>query len=150
MSVRRKCKLNAVFFLEFINTSAGIDKLLLTGKVRVACGANLHAEVLLDGTRLKRITASASCRRYIIFRLNFCFHEPFTSLRPESHLDPELYGHMSALYHVFCNKCNTFVQPVIWRATSAECACTIRLQHPEAPIRIFRSFASFRTCCPAF
>lgn len=93
--------LHSVFLLKFINTSACINKLLFTGEMRVTVRANFHAEILLDRSGFKRIAASASYRRHEIFRLNFCFHWPFTSFRPASHWQPRvIYRHISALYHV--------------------------------------------------
>jgi len=65
---------DAIFLLEFINTSAGIHKFLLTGKERMAGRANFHAQILLDRSALKRIPASASYRSYVIIRMNRFFH----------------------------------------------------------------------------
>jgi len=65
---------NAIFLLEFIDTSTGIHKFLLAGKERMAGRANFHAQILLDRSALERIPASASYRSYVIIRMNRFFH----------------------------------------------------------------------------
>lgn len=83
-------KLNAVFLLELIDTTTGIDKLLLTCIERVAVGANLNAQVLFNRTGLKCIPTSTSYCGYMISRMNSLFHIQITSFRPESFAETEL------------------------------------------------------------
>lgn len=66
--------LDTVFFLELVNAAAGIDKLLLACKERVARGANLNTEVILNGARLEAVPARASNRYLVILRMNSFFH----------------------------------------------------------------------------
>jgi hypothetical protein len=65
--------LHSVFFLELINTAAGIHKLLFTGEERVAVGTNLYAKVRTNRTRFESVTARASSRRHMILRMNGWF-----------------------------------------------------------------------------
>ena len=73
MIIRRKTKkphcsavrffmflLQAETLVEAINTSTGVNQLLLAGIERVALGADFHLNVLLGGTGSKDITASAA------------------------------------------------------------------------------------------
>jgi hypothetical protein len=79
-SAREIQPLNAVFFLELVYATAGIDKLLLPCEVRMAVGANFYTEVLLNGTRFERIAACAGHRSYVVIRMNSLFH--FIHLSP--------------------------------------------------------------------
>lgn len=90
--------LNTVFLLELIDTTTGINKLLLTSEEWVAIGANLNAEIRLDRTRFKGVTACACNRRNVIIRMNVCLHH-LSPLSALNRVDPELYRHMKALYH---------------------------------------------------
>lgn len=65
---------DAVFLLETVDASAGIDELLLAREKRMAARANFDAEVGLDRTRLERIAASASDRCHLVLRMNALFH----------------------------------------------------------------------------
>lgn len=67
-------RLNAVFFLETIDTTACVYELLLTREKWVASGANLNANVRFDRTRLDGIAASASSRHSVVRRMNALFH----------------------------------------------------------------------------
>ena len=69
-----------VAFLESVNTSAGIDELLLAREERVAVGANIHTKVFLGGRRLKRSAASALYRGGLIVGMDSLLHYRFTSL----------------------------------------------------------------------
>ena len=60
--------------LELVKTTACIDKLLLTGVEGMALGANLHADVLLGGTSLDHVTASAADGGQLIVRMDSCLH----------------------------------------------------------------------------
>ena len=68
--------LHAVSFLEFIDTSAGINQFLLARKERVATAANIHFQnvSLFGGTRFKGGTAGADNRYFVIFRVYIGFH----------------------------------------------------------------------------
>ena len=59
--------------IESVNTSAGIDELLLAGKVGMALGADLDADVFLRGTSLDHIAAGASDDRLFVLRMDV-FH----------------------------------------------------------------------------
>ena len=52
-------RLHAVTLLETVYASAIVDQLLLTGVERMALGADIHAQLLLNGTGLKGLTADA-------------------------------------------------------------------------------------------
>ena len=60
--------------VEAADTAAGIDHLLLTGVEGMALGANLHADVLLGGTSLDHVTASAADGSQLIVRMDSCLH----------------------------------------------------------------------------
>ena len=60
---------------ELVNTSAGINKLLLTGKERMALGADVYTDVTaLGGTGNKRFSASADNLGFLIIRMDCLFH----------------------------------------------------------------------------
>lgn len=65
--------LQAVFFLELINTSAGIQEFLFAREERMASGANFDADVRTNRTRFERVAASASRRRHMILWLDGLF-----------------------------------------------------------------------------
>ena len=46
--------------VETVNTSTGVNQLLLAGIERVALGADLHADVLLGGTGSKGVATGAA------------------------------------------------------------------------------------------
>lgn len=52
--------LDAKALFETINTSAGIDHLLLAGIERMAFGADINTDILLYGASFKRFTAYAA------------------------------------------------------------------------------------------
>ena len=60
--------------VEAADTAAGIDHLLLTGVEGMALGANLHTDVLLGGTSLDHVTASAADGGQLIVRMDSCLH----------------------------------------------------------------------------
>lgn len=68
--------LHTVSFLEFIDTSAGINQFLLARKEGVATAANIHFKnvSLFRGSRLECGTAGADNRYFVIFRMNIGFH----------------------------------------------------------------------------
>src|SRR5690554_2501023 len=60
--VSTPCKLivgKAVFLLEPLNTSSGVDQFLCAGEEWVTCTTNFNIEVLDGGFRLEHIPASA-------------------------------------------------------------------------------------------
>ncbi len=72
-----RCELlgfDIVAFLESVNTTAGVDKLLLARKERMAVGANIHAKVFLGGGSLNNFAACATDRRLLILGMNTLFH----------------------------------------------------------------------------
>jgi hypothetical protein len=68
--------LHTVSFLEFIDTSAGINQFLLARKERVATAANIHFHnvALFGRSRFEGGTASADNRDFMIFRMYIGFH----------------------------------------------------------------------------
>ena len=64
--------------VELINTSAGINKLLLTGKERMALRANFYLYFLfasrICGTCSYALTASASDSNFFVLRMDSLFH----------------------------------------------------------------------------
>ena len=52
--------LQAKSLVETINTSTGVNQLLLAGIERVALGANFNTDILLGGTGGKSVTAGAA------------------------------------------------------------------------------------------
>ena len=69
-----------VAFLESVNTSAGIDQLLLAREERVAVRADIHAKVILGGSRLEGGAASALNHGGLIVGMDSLLHYRFTSL----------------------------------------------------------------------
>ena len=67
--------------LEFINTPACIDKLLLAGKERMAFGANFNTDIALRRLRFHNLAASAGDGALLVLRMNSLFHvsHPFTN-----------------------------------------------------------------------
>ena len=66
--------------LESVNTSAGINKLLLTGEERMALGANFYLDILLCGTCLYNVTASAGDGSLLVYGMDTLFHD-YSSFR---------------------------------------------------------------------
>ena len=60
--------------LESVNTSAGINKLLLAGEERMALGADFYLDILLCGTGLYNVAASAGYGSLLIIRMDALFH----------------------------------------------------------------------------
>ena len=60
--------------LEAIYAPACIHQLLLAGEERVTLGADFYLELLLGGTRLKRLTAYATDGCLAILGMDFLFH----------------------------------------------------------------------------
>ena len=61
--------------LELVNASAGVNKLLLTGKEGMALGADVYSQVAaLGGLGLNHFTASASDGASFVIRMDSVFH----------------------------------------------------------------------------
>lgn len=60
--------------LESVYTSAGVNKLLLTGIERVTLGANFNSDVFLCGTSLDNIAASAGNSSFLVVRMDTLLH----------------------------------------------------------------------------
>jgi hypothetical protein len=60
--------------LELVNTSAGVNKLLLAGEERVALGANFNAEIALGGTARNFVAACASDNAFFVFGMDAFLH----------------------------------------------------------------------------
>ena len=59
---------------ESVNTSAGVYKLLLTGKERVALRADFNLDALLCGTGFNLVAASAFDDSLFVFRMDSFLH----------------------------------------------------------------------------
>ena len=64
----------AVTFVELLNTTAGSDITLTSGKERMALGADINTQILLRRPRLKRIAAATRYRSLEVFRMDSFFH----------------------------------------------------------------------------
>lgn len=65
----------AVAAREFLHAACGVNKLLLSGKERVACRTNPDFDVRFRGTGAVGRAACATDDCFLILRMNFCFHE---------------------------------------------------------------------------
>jgi hypothetical protein len=66
--------LQTVFFLESLHTSGGIDQFLLTGKKRVALGADFHGNFFPVRFRADLVPAGALDYRIDKLRMNPFLH----------------------------------------------------------------------------
>jgi hypothetical protein len=64
----------AVFFAKFINTTGGIDKLLLAREKRVALRTYFNSDIAYRCASFKLVTACASHSSRFIVRMNSLFH----------------------------------------------------------------------------
>lgn len=69
--------IDAVFFLEFADTSAGLDNSLGTGIKRMTLRADLNFDLFLSRFGLESIAANASYGRLFIIRMDPFFHFSF-------------------------------------------------------------------------
>jgi len=64
--------------LELVNATTNVNKLLLTGKERMALGANVNADltvcISLSGTSLYRFAASATNSYFFVIRMDSGLH----------------------------------------------------------------------------
>ena len=67
--------------VELVNTSAGIDQLLLARIKRMALGTNLYSDVLFSASSLNNLTACALDRRLLIIGVYSFFHSNEHSFR---------------------------------------------------------------------
>ena len=70
--------LDAVFLVEFINTSTGINELLTAGIERVALGADFNRDVLLGAAGLIDGAACAADNRGLVVGMDAFLHFLFT------------------------------------------------------------------------
>jgi len=66
--------LHAVSLLESFHPAGGIDQLLLSGKERMAGGADFGADFRLGGTALEGVAAQAFHRHFLILGMDSFFH----------------------------------------------------------------------------
>ena len=66
--------LTAEALVEALNTSAGVDQLLLTSVERMALGANFDVDLGLGGTSLDDVAASAGDGAVNVVRMDTLFH----------------------------------------------------------------------------
>ena len=66
--------LTAEALVEALNTSAGVNQLLLTSVERMALGANFDVDLGLGGTSVDDITASAGNGAVNVVRMDTLFH----------------------------------------------------------------------------
>ena len=71
------CLLQIVLLFKLVNTSAGVNKLLLTGEKRVALGAYINLEIALGGHSLHFRTAGTSNSNLIKLRMDAFSHFNF-------------------------------------------------------------------------
>jgi len=76
---QRLCEIELLF--ELVNSSACVNKLLLTRKERMALRAYINAQLGLCGTCLESFAASTLYRCFYIFRMYSLFHLYFTPYR---------------------------------------------------------------------
>ena len=67
--------LQAVFLVETVNTSTGVNKLLLAGVERVTLGANFNLDVLFGRTSLNNCTTRASDSSLFVLGMDTFLHE---------------------------------------------------------------------------
>ena len=72
--MRVKFLLQTEALVETINTSTGVNQLLLAGIERVALGANFNTDVLLGRTGSKGVTAGAANGGLLVVRMDAFFH----------------------------------------------------------------------------
>ena len=68
------CLLQAKTLVETINTSTGVNQLLLAGIERVALGADFNTDLLLGGAGGEGVAASATDGGLLVLRMDAFFH----------------------------------------------------------------------------
>ena len=71
---RPEILLDTESLVETVNTSTGVNQLLLAGIERVALGANFHTDIALGGTGGKSITAGAADGGLLVVRMDAFSH----------------------------------------------------------------------------
>ena len=66
--------LQAVFLVETVNTSTGVNQLLLASVERMALGANFDVDLGLGGTSLDDVAACAGDGAVNVVRMDTLFH----------------------------------------------------------------------------
>ena len=72
--LQRHFLLQTKSLVETINTSTGVDQLLLAGVERVALRADLDTDVLLGGTGRENVATSAANRSLFVIRMDTFSH----------------------------------------------------------------------------
>ena len=80
--------------LEAINTSASVNKLLLSGIERMAFGTDINLHLFLCGPGLKCFTAYAANDAFAVLGMNVFLHCCFTSFAYAMAVEPQM-----VLYH---------------------------------------------------
>jgi hypothetical protein len=65
---------SGIFFLELLNPSCSINEFLLSGKKRVACGADLHTHFGVDRAEFDFVATGTDCFDFMIFGMGIGFH----------------------------------------------------------------------------
>ena len=73
-AVQASILLQAESLVEPINTSTGVNQLLLAGIERVALGADFNADVLLGGTGRKDVATGAANRSLFVIGMDTFLH----------------------------------------------------------------------------
>ena len=91
-----------VALLEAVNTSAGIDELLLAREKRMALGANINTKILLGRGSLDNLAASTTDRCFLILGMDALFHSCHLFICSQI----TTYG----LYHSHAENASTFLK----------------------------------------
>ena len=73
-AVRTQFLLQTKSLVETINTSTGVNQLLLAGIERVALGADFNTDFLLGGTSGEGVATSATDGGLLVLRMDAFFH----------------------------------------------------------------------------
>ena len=68
------CLVTGIFFLEFFDTSGGVDQFLFTGEEGMNGGADLHTHLTVDRTQLDFVAAGANRCNFVILWMDIGFH----------------------------------------------------------------------------
>jgi hypothetical protein len=77
---------NAVLFVEFLNASCRIQKLLLSGKERMASRTNFNFQIAGRAAGFKCIAACAGHRDLFVFWMDSFFHFRLPIINLQSHV----------------------------------------------------------------
>lgn len=73
--------ITGIFFLELLDSSRRIDKLLLAGKEGMTGGANFDAYLTLNRAEFEFVPAGTNSRNLVILRMNIWFHDDTPSTK---------------------------------------------------------------------